>query len=62
MINIIVTAIILVAAGGAIAYIIKEKKKGVRCIGCPAAEICSGRSCSQISEAEIEEITNNIKN
>ncbi len=40
-INIIVIAILIVIIGGAIAYIVKEKKKGVRCIGCPAAGTCA---------------------
>ena len=34
-----------ILVGAAIAYIRKEKKKGVRCIGCPAGGTCSG-NCS----------------
>lgn len=45
MANFIVGGIILVLVGAAIAYIRKEKKKGVRCIGCPAGGTCSG-NCS----------------
>ena len=36
--------IILIVAGivgAAILYIRKEKKRGVQCIGCPAAEACA---------------------
>ena len=44
MIDLIVVAIIGVIIGSAIAYIIKEKKKGVQCIGCPYAGKCT--SCS----------------
>lgn len=41
-------SIIIIAAtvGGAIAYIIKAKKSGKRCIGCPDSGKCSGL-CSQ---------------
>ena len=35
--------ILLVAASGW--YILSQKKKGVKCIGCPDAETCSG-NCS----------------
>lgn len=41
MANFIVVAVVLVIIGASVAYIIKEKKKGVRCIGCPAAGTCS---------------------
>ena len=47
--NIIVGGILVVLVGGAIWYIIREKKKGVRCIGCPSAGKCSsknGQSCT----------------
>ena len=35
-------AIILIV-GGAVFYIVREKKKGVRCIGCPHAKECGGK-------------------
>ncbi len=38
--NFIIIVILAVILGSAITYIIKEKKKGVRCIGCPAAGKC----------------------
>lgn len=37
----VVILIILVLVGAAIAYIVKSKKKGVKCIGCPYAESCA---------------------
>ncbi|MGN8913897.1 FeoB-associated Cys-rich membrane protein [Anaerofustis butyriciformans] len=46
MINIIVTAVILLIIGLACTYIIKEKKKGTRCIGCPSAGSCQSKKCS----------------
>ena len=41
MASIIVTIVILLIIGAAIAYIIKEKKKGTVCIGCPNAGTCA---------------------
>lgn len=38
MTNFIVILVLLVIVGAAIATIIREKKKGVKCIGCPYAE------------------------
>ncbi len=34
-------AAILIVLGLALAYIIKEKKSGKRCIGCPYADACA---------------------
>lgn len=45
MVDFVVGFVILVIVGGAIAYIIREKKRGVKCIGCPDSASCSGR-CS----------------
>lgn len=33
--NIIVTLILVAVLGGAVAYLIKAKKNGQKCIGCP---------------------------
>lgn len=44
MADILVILIILAIVGGAIAYIVKHKKKGVNCIGCPNGANCS-HSC-----------------
>lgn len=41
MADIIVGGIVLLALGVAIAYIVKEKKKGVKCIGCPSGGNCA---------------------
>ena len=43
--NIIAIAAIALIIGGAVAYIIKAKKSGQKCIGCPDSKTCSG-SCS----------------
>ena len=41
MINIIMTLVLLVILGAAIGYIVKNSKKGVKCIGCPYAKGCT---------------------
>lgn len=51
MTDIIVAGILIVILGIAIAYILKEKKKGVKCIGCPFAETCSSRNRSSSSDS-----------
>ena len=40
---VIVGIILVVIIGAAITYIIKEKKKGTKCIGCPHAGECQKR-------------------
>ncbi len=34
--------VVVLALGGAIAYIVRAKKKGAHCIGCPSSGCCSG--------------------
>ena len=46
MTDVIVVLILVVIVGLATAYIIKEKKRGVKCIGCPAGGNCSNGMCS----------------
>lgn len=48
MVNFIIVAVLTVIIGAATAYIIKEKKNGVKCIGCPAGATCS-HNCSSCS-------------
>ena len=45
MADMIIVVILLVVVGAAIAYIVKEKKRGVKCIGCPSAGACHKRNC-----------------
>ena len=45
MTDIIVGGIIVAIVGLAIAYIRKEKKKGVKCIGCPHSGDCAKKNC-----------------
>lgn len=48
LIDYIIIAIIGVIIGAAVGYIIKAKKSGKKCIGCPDSGSCSscGSSCS----------------
>ena len=45
MIDYIVIGIVLVLAAASAWYIIRQKKNGAKCIGCPDAKTCSG-NCS----------------
>ena len=45
MSNAIVILILLAILGGAAVYIIKAKKSGQKCIGCPYAKECASKSC-----------------
>ncbi len=40
MADLITLALVLLAVGAAVGYIVKQKKKGVHCIGCSAAGTC----------------------
>jgi len=44
MADFIVTLVLALIIGAAVCYIIKAKKRGVKCIGCPAACNCAGKS------------------
>ena len=52
LIDYIVIAIIALAVGGALAYIIKAKASGKKCIGCPYASSCGSKKCSCSSSDE----------
>ncbi len=43
--NVILILVLALILGGAIVYIVKAKKKGRKCIGCPDGAKCSGK-CS----------------
>ncbi len=47
LIDIIIILGIVLIVGGAVAYIIKAKKGGKKCIGCPYAKSCGGNCPSQ---------------
>ena len=51
MTDFMILVIIIVIVGTSVCYIIKEKKRGVKCIGCPFGDTCSkkkqnGESCN----------------
>ncbi|MBR5596423.1 MAG: FeoB-associated Cys-rich membrane protein [Lachnospiraceae bacterium] len=46
MSDLIVAVVILVIISLAIIYIVKEKKKGTACIGCPHAGTCGNKKSS----------------
>ncbi len=48
MADFIIMAVLVVIIGAAIFYIVKSKKSGVKCIGCPAGGACSHK-CSEAS-------------
>lgn len=45
--NIVIVAILVVILGFAIRYIVKSKKNGEKCIGCPHAKTCSSCNCNK---------------
>ncbi len=54
--DIIAIAVIVLIVGGAVAYIIKAKKSGKKCIGCPDGGSCEGKcSCCCGCGEETEE-------
>ena len=46
--DLIVLALIVLIIGGATAYIIKAKKSGKKCIGCPDSCSCGGKDKNQV--------------
>ncbi len=42
-VEIIAIAAIVLIVGGAIAYIIKQKRSGKKCVGCPYANDCASK-------------------
>ena len=42
--NIIAAVVVIGIVGGAVAYMVRSKKKGAHCIGCPYAGSCSKAS------------------
>lgn len=47
MANAIITLIIILAVGTAVAYIIKSKRNGKKCIGCPYSDSCTSKGCKK---------------
>lgn len=45
-VDILVLVVIVLLLGLAIGYIVREKKRGVQCIGCPYASNCAKKHCA----------------
>ena len=42
MADLIIVGIVLAIVGAAVTYIVKAKRRGVRCVGCPDGGTCGG--------------------
>ena len=47
--NILIIAVVLAIVGLAVGYVIRAKKKGAKCIGCPSGGTCGKSGCSGCS-------------
>ncbi len=47
MTDIVIIALVAIAVLAATLYVIKEKKKGKKCIGCPYAGQCGKNNCQK---------------
>lgn len=57
MANVIIVVVLFVVVGSASFYIIKEKKKGNKCIGCPAGGCSSCKGCmAAFNDADLRKI------
>ena len=70
MADVIIVMIVLAAFAAAVTYIIKAKKRGVKCIGCSAGDTCGSKgnpsgscACMENVDALIHQIKieNNIE-
>ena len=60
----IIILMVLAAVTAAITYIVKEKKRGVKCIGCSAAGTCGSKgnpSAGCSASIDVDEIVSQIK-
>jgi len=52
MTDLIVAVVLLLIIGSAIAYIIRAKKSGAKCIGCPHAKTCGRKADCNCNSAK----------
>lgn len=50
MVDLIIIAVIAIILACAIGYIVKAKKNGAKCIGCPSARQCASNSSKTSSQ------------
>lgn len=50
MTDFIIIALLVIIVGVAAAYIIKAKKRGQKCIGCPYSKTCTSCCCQSTQE------------
>jgi hypothetical protein len=53
--NIVVIVVLVLIIGLAVTWIIREKKKGIKCVGCPNAQTCSmaqKQKCNGMCDSE----------
>lgn len=56
MTDLLITGIILLSIGAAVAYIWRSKKNGVKCIGCPSGCKCSGKEGESVRDCRKKDI------
>ena len=55
MADIIVIALVVAIVGLALGYIIRQKRRGTKCIGCPCSKDCGGNCCSDLYTFTLED-------
>ena len=53
--NIIIVAMLVIILGLALGYVIKAKKSGKKCLGCPSGASCGKSGCSGCSGCSCHE-------
>lgn len=48
--NLIIIGLLLIILSLAVFYIVRAKKRGQKCIGCPYAKNCSSKDCNDPNE------------
>ena len=50
--NVIAIGVLLLLVGGAIFYILRSKKRGAKCMGCPYSKGCKSNCCCSNDDPE----------
>lgn len=51
--NFVIIAILILVLGAGLFYIVKEKKSGAKCVGCPYAKQCGSRCNGSCNHNEV---------